>query len=88
MVSGRALQCVICLEFKIVNLFVVDELDLTVHTQNIPHHTETYHVDVKAVSENEHVIGDYDFDVDATSNVDYDSEGLEVISKQRMRVVV
>ncbi|OIT05317.1 hypothetical protein A4A49_65166 [Nicotiana attenuata] len=46
-----------------------------------------YIIDGDDVSENEHVIGDYDFDVDAPSNVEYDSEGLEVISKQRRRVV-
>ncbi|OIT03611.1 hypothetical protein A4A49_14083 [Nicotiana attenuata] len=86
----KALQCLVIgsiYRFKIINLFVVDELDSTVHTQSILHHTETFLVDVEAVSKNEHVTGDYDFDVDAPSDVEYDFEGLEVISKQRRRVV-
>nr|XP_016478417.1 PREDICTED: uncharacterized protein LOC107799782 [Nicotiana tabacum] len=72
---------------KIINLFVVDEVEATVLTQSILHHTETFHVDVEVVFENEHIIRDYDFDVDASSDVEYDFEGLEVIIKQRRRVV-
>jgi len=43
----RALQCLICHEFKNTDLFVVDDTDLTVDTHNILHHLERYHVDVE-----------------------------------------
>ncbi|MCD7453001.1 hypothetical protein HAX54_019095 [Datura stramonium] len=64
---------------KIIHLFVVDETYLTIYTHNILHHIETYHIDCEVTSDNELVIGDYNFDVDAPSDVEYDEEGLEVI---------
>ncbi|KAK4368898.1 hypothetical protein RND71_012690 [Anisodus tanguticus] len=61
----------------------VDDTDLTVHTHNILHYLETYHVNVEVASANRHVLGDYYFGIDAPSDVEYDEEGLKVISNQR-----
>ncbi|MCD9641574.1 hypothetical protein HAX54_027802 [Datura stramonium] len=83
----RALQCLICYEFKTIDLSIVDEIDLTIHTNNILHHLKIYHVDVEIASDNEHILRDYDFDIDASFDLEYDKEGLEVISNQRRKVV-
>ncbi|KAH0773737.1 hypothetical protein KY290_010874 [Solanum tuberosum] len=83
----RALQCLICYEFKNIDLFVVDDTDLTVDTHNILHHLERYHVDVEVASDNEHVPGDSDCEVDTPSDVEYDEERLQLFEKQRNSTV-
>ena len=56
----RSLQCLVCHEFKNIDLFVVDDTNLTVDTLNILYHLERYHVDVEVASDNEHVPEDSD----------------------------
>ncbi|KAK4356054.1 hypothetical protein RND71_025025 [Anisodus tanguticus] len=80
------LQCLICHEFRKTNLFAVHGTDLTVHTHNILHNLETYHVDVEIESNDELVLGDSDSDVDVQYDVEYD-EGHEVFRNQRRRIV-
>lgn len=59
--------------------FIVDESHLTVFTQNILHHSETYHVDVDVAYDCGNSLGEYEFD---ESDIEYNSKELEVFSKQ------
>ena len=56
----QTLQCLVFYEFKNIDLFVVDDTNLTVDTLNILYHLERYHVDVEVASDNEHVPEDSD----------------------------
>ncbi|XP_059286381.1 uncharacterized protein LOC132039862 [Lycium ferocissimum] len=83
----RALQCLLCYEFRKINLFVVDATDLTIHTHNILQHLETYHVDVEIASDDELGLEDSNSHIDGPSDVEYDEEEREGFSNQRRRVV-
>lgn len=79
----RDLQCLIYCLFKRINLFFVDDTNLTIHTHYILHHLETYHVDIEIASNNKIVSSDSKSNVDFPSIVEYDGKRFKIIDKLR-----
>ncbi|KAG5615005.1 hypothetical protein H5410_014829 [Solanum commersonii] len=71
----RAILCLLCEKFKVINFFFVEESELTVFAQNIMQYSESCFVDVEVGTDCEH------------SGEECDYEWTEASSKERGRIV-
>lgn len=79
----RTLQYLFSKKFRVINFFAINSSNLSIFSQNITYHTETYTVDVDVASDQENSSSKFD---ELDSN-DYNEEELEVFIQEKRRGV-
>ncbi|KAK4343897.1 hypothetical protein RND71_036991 [Anisodus tanguticus] len=84
----RTLLYLVSGDFCVINLSVVDEFKLGIDVTNIVHHSESYSIDVEAVTNYDSANEALNSSSDDSSDDDFDLEELELIRLQNKREII